>query len=284
MHYNDNRIISIWHDRNISAGEEWKQAIDIHLNTAKIILLLISPDFIASDYCYSIEMEHAMKRHECNEARVIPVILRPVYWQKAPFSKLQVLPTDAVPVTSRNWHDLDEAFFCVAEGIRKVIQPEGAIKGSPISPPIWNVPYQKNPYFTGRKALLKRLHQTLASKQTDLVTRKQALSGLGGSGKTQIALEYAYQYYKDYRAIFWVRADSRETLLADFMNIAHLLNLPEREQPERPDTNLPSEEQSLGEPASGVGSMKIASPNTNWYQVLKLSNGGCMIIATGYSY
>ena len=113
------RIIDIWHDREIRAGAEWEREIDRHLNTAKIILLLISPDFMDSDYCYSQEMLRAMERHERGDARVIPVILRPVYWQGAPFGKLQALPTDAKAIISRHWHHLDEAFFDVAEGIRK---------------------------------------------------------------------------------------------------------------------------------------------------------------------
>ncbi len=234
-------IINIWHGRNISAGEEWKQTIDVRLNTAKIILLLISPDFIASDYCYSTEMECAMRLHERNEARVIPVILRPVYWQDTPFGELQALPKDAIPIKSRHWHNLDEAFFSVAEGIRWVIQslslskelPKRSPEGSPFISPIWNVPYPRNPYFTGREALLEQLHTTFSSKKMGPSTHNQAITGLGGVGKTQIALEYAYRHYSKYKAVFWVRADSRETLLADFMNIAHLLNLIESEQQEQ---------------------------------------------------
>src|SRR5437660_81371 len=91
-------IIDLWHDRDISAGTEWEREIDKHLNTARIILLLISPDFMGSDYCYGKEMKLAMERHERREARVIPIILRPIYWQGAPFGKLQALPTDAEPV------------------------------------------------------------------------------------------------------------------------------------------------------------------------------------------
>ncbi len=112
-------IIDMWHDRMISAGADWNREIDRHLNTAKIILLLVSPDFMSSDYCYSQEMLRAMERHEQGDARVIPVIVRPVYWQGAPFGKLQALPTDANAIISRDWPHLDEAFFDVAEGIRK---------------------------------------------------------------------------------------------------------------------------------------------------------------------
>ena len=115
-------IITGWHDRKIVAGQEWKDEIDTHLNTARIILLLISPDFMASKYCFGVEVKRAMERHEQGEAMVIPVILRPVYWKGAPFGKLQALPTDAKAVTSSKWHDLDEAFFNVAEGIRMAIE------------------------------------------------------------------------------------------------------------------------------------------------------------------
>jgi molecular chaperone DnaK len=113
-------LITMWHDTDISPGAEWEEEINKHLNTAQIILLLVSPDFMVSEYCYSKEMKRAMERHECREARVIPVLLRSVYWQGAPFGKIQALPTDARPVS--RWQDLDDAFFDIAEGIRKVAE------------------------------------------------------------------------------------------------------------------------------------------------------------------
>lgn len=115
-------LIDVWHDRNISAGTEWKKEISKHLNTAHIILLLVSPDFIASDYCYSVEMKRAIERHEQEEARVIPIILQHVYWQIAPLNKLQALPTDAHPIVSKTWHNRNEAFLNVVKGIRKVAE------------------------------------------------------------------------------------------------------------------------------------------------------------------
>src|SRR6266849_6380920 len=78
-------LIDIWYDRDIKAGTEWGQEISKHLNEAQIILLLISPDFMNSDYCYGKEMKRAIERHDREEACVIPVILRPVHWQGAPF-------------------------------------------------------------------------------------------------------------------------------------------------------------------------------------------------------
>src|SRR6266566_1600964 len=113
-------LLSGWHDRKIEAGEEWRGKIDEHLNAAQIILLLISADFIASDYCYDIEMTRALERHEIGEARVIPVILRPAEWKQAPFGKLKPLPTGGKPVVK--WTDRDSAFLDIAQGIRRVIE------------------------------------------------------------------------------------------------------------------------------------------------------------------
>ena len=112
-------VIATWHDRKIGAGKEWEGEIDPHLNTAPAILLLVSPDFIDSDYCMNVEVKRAMERHEDGEARVIPVILRQVHWKSTPFGKLKALPTDGKPVTS--WPDRDEAFFDVAQGIRAAV-------------------------------------------------------------------------------------------------------------------------------------------------------------------
>ena len=113
-------VITGWHDRQIPAGNEWAEAIDAHLDSAQIILLLISADFMASKYCYGTEMKRAMTRHKTGEARVIPIILRPVDWYSAPFGMLQALPRDGRPVTS--WPNQDEAFFDIARGIRNVVK------------------------------------------------------------------------------------------------------------------------------------------------------------------
>jgi CheY-like chemotaxis protein len=114
-----NGIIADWYSRKIKPGEEWEPQIYEHLNSAHIILLLISPDFIDSDYCYDVEVRRAMERHENEEAIVIPVILRPVRWKGSSFSKLQALPKKGKPVTS--WKNQDKAFANVVEGIVKVV-------------------------------------------------------------------------------------------------------------------------------------------------------------------
>ncbi len=115
-------VIDTWHDRKIISGNEWGKAIDENLKTADIILLLISPDFLASDYCWDIEIQCALQRHEEKSAVVIPVILRPCDTSNADFMKLQGLPKNFKPVTK--WTNQDEAFADIAKGIRAAAAEE----------------------------------------------------------------------------------------------------------------------------------------------------------------
>ncbi len=112
--------ITVWYDREIPPGVDWKREIDRHLNTSNIILLLVSPNFMRSDYCYGVEMQRALERHRAGEAHVIPIILRPVDWKETPIGELQALPTDAKPIIM--WRNRDEAFEDVAKGVRKVVE------------------------------------------------------------------------------------------------------------------------------------------------------------------
>jgi hypothetical protein len=113
-------LIAGWHDRQITSGSDWGAEIHAQLDSAEIILLLVSADFIHSDFCYSVELQRALERHESGDARVIPVIVRPCDWHTAPFGKLQALPKDGKPVTS--WKNRDEAFTDVARGIREAVE------------------------------------------------------------------------------------------------------------------------------------------------------------------
>ena len=227
-------LISTWYDRHIIPGTNWADAIDLHLESASVILLLISPNFFASDYCYGIEMKRALERHKANKARMIPILLRPVHWQGAPFEQLQILPTNAQPITT--WSNQDEAFADVVAGIRRAIEDLFLLPASIPSaalPSVWNIPYPHNAFFMAREDILSRLHHQLRAGQAMALSQPQAISGLGGIGKTQIAVEYAYQYHQEYQMVLWVQADSRETLISSYVTIAGLLKLPEKDAQDR---------------------------------------------------
>jgi TIR domain len=111
--------ISVWQDRELKPGADYEKEIMDELSKADIILLLISQDFIASDFIYGKELKYAMERHENRTARVIPVILRKCDWQNLVFGKLVALPKDGNPVSG--FSDKDEAYTQVAKGIYRAV-------------------------------------------------------------------------------------------------------------------------------------------------------------------
>ncbi|MFL5652760.1 MAG: tetratricopeptide repeat protein, partial [Ktedonobacteraceae bacterium] len=226
--------ITTWHKRHITAGSDWQMELDQRLNTASLILLLISPDFLASDYQYGVELQQAMLRHAENEARVIPIVLRPCDWEGAPFARLQMVPRNGKAITT--WRNRDEAFTEIAKEIRVALQTIQQLAiSTPRSslPKIWQVPYARNPFFTGREHALEHLHAQLQQKTTAAIGQTQSISGLGGIGKTQLAVEYAYRYLEEYQCVLWAHAQSVETLNSSFTEIARLLKLPEKDEQEQ---------------------------------------------------
>jgi tetratricopeptide (TPR) repeat protein len=223
-----------WYDREIGAGQIWEDEINQHLSTADIILVLVSADFLASDYCYSVELKYALQRHAMDEAVVVPIIVRPVDWSMAPFHMLHPLPTDGKAIV--NWTNRDQAFFDVVQGLRRIIEQK---RSTPISPHdlqvssdrFWTVPYRQNQFFTGREKLLEQISSYFFSHK-GINTPVVALSGLGGMGKTQMALEYAYRSSEHYHAIFWMNASSQNMLIADIIALADRLGIPSRKDRE----------------------------------------------------
>src|SRR5438309_3730884 len=129
-------FIETWHDRRITAGEPLDRNVSANLERADIVLLLVSPDFLASDYCYEQEMMRAIERHKAGACTVIPIILRPCDWHDAPFGGLLAAPKDGKPITQ--WPDIDSAFLDVTTAIKGSLRARGAIpkEGVPWSPPV----------------------------------------------------------------------------------------------------------------------------------------------------
>jgi hypothetical protein len=131
-------LIENWCDRQIGAGTEWARQIHERLESSDIILLLISFDFVASSYCYDLEMKRALVRHAEGKTRVVPIMLRPTYYQNLPFSKLQFLPEDGKPVTK--WKIRDDALVQIVQGIRRIVEELLKRPSLPIEPILTSEP------------------------------------------------------------------------------------------------------------------------------------------------
>lgn len=186
--------INAWHDRQILPGDEWDREIKDNLNSAQIILLLISSDFIASSYCHDIEIKLAIERHEAEEACVIPVILRRCMWSSAPFGKLQALPKNASPVNDTNtWPTLDDAFTNIAEGIKKaaddVRQKLKAVKQAKLGQ--YEAAYQQAiqqeyPLSADTQSKLNRLQTVLDLTEMDIAPIVTRLSSQYGEARQKL--------------------------------------------------------------------------------------------------
>lgn len=238
--------IKPWQDRAIEAGTEWDTEIKARLESAGIILLLITPRFIASDYYFDREMQRAMERHAAGTARVIPIIMKPCDWQDIPFSRLQVLPKDAKPVTS--WNDRDEALLNVVQGIRKAVESLQANRNKPRKPSIterglelnqniglegigslWNVP--RLPLnFVSREEELKALKDKLLSMEESGIVIGSgsgvSIQGPNGIGKSILAAAVAQdlevrQKFPD--GVFWLSVGEEAKLPELQMTLAKAL-------------------------------------------------------------
>ncbi|GER89772.1 hypothetical protein KDW_39340 [Dictyobacter vulcani] len=198
-------FISTWNDNQIKAGMHRRQTIDDHLENAAVILLLISPDFLASDYCYNFVMRRALQRGANREAQIVPILVRPCDWSPAPFAELQCFPRNGKPITL--WENHDLAWNDVTAGVRQIITD--LYMDNAIAQPGQETTAIPTPDTLKRSDFYQYVHlskyierpETLARIRNDLLadipiialtsavqqTRTNALHGMGGIGKTIIA-------------------------------------------------------------------------------------------------
>ena len=169
-------LVQTWHDGRILAGADWNREIDEHLNSSDIILLLISSDFIDSNYCYGVEMNRALERHGLDEARVIPVILRPCDWHALPFGRLLGLPQNEKPVTT--WRNQDEAYTNIALELRKFVDAAGSkTVGQAEAADSYNVTYRvtSQPRFVAGEGYTERIADLILDLSVDSMLANTAL-------------------------------------------------------------------------------------------------------------
>src|SRR3569832_1705914 len=114
------KVIAAWHDRKISPGQDWSKEISEHLEDSELILFLISPSFLSSDYCFNVEMSRAIAMHDTGKAQLIPIVVRPCDWALSGLSKFQAVPKDAKPITT--WTNTDEAWLDAVHGIKSHLE------------------------------------------------------------------------------------------------------------------------------------------------------------------
>ena len=225
-------LIQCYNRYGLGSGLEWREKAQAYLQAAHLILLLVSPSFVEADDCYIKEAVPAMALHNSGKARVIPVIVRPMEWERLVFGELAGLPRDKA---LSMWSNKDEAFSQIVKGIKETIDELRSKIATPSADrplPLWNVPYWRNLFFTGREAVLTDLERAFVSREVPL--QVQTLSGLAGVGKTQVAVEYAYRYVNHYQAVLWLHADSPEILRSSFVELAEVLDLPEKSEASQP--------------------------------------------------
>jgi len=170
-------LLTAWHDQKVLAGQEWAKEIDGALESAALILLLVSDDFIASRYCWSSELKRALEKHDAGLAHVVPIIVRPCDWQISEVGRLQALPTAGRPIT--RWDDTDDAWLDVAQGLRRLL---GTIGDSPLESPTQNE--SASALLSTRPISIAQIARPYIPEETP-VGGYQILSG-AGDGETQL--------------------------------------------------------------------------------------------------
>ncbi len=243
----------------VSPAEGWPRWMDRQIRAADFVLMICTPTYYRRvmgeeepDKGHGVAWESTLiYQYIYNEGtsntRFIPVLLEgadastiPVPWQGVKKYR---------PTTKEGYEELYRRLTGQpltpkpALGTRRTLPPRERIHDFIADMPgerpfevIENVPYARNPYFTGRDTILQNLHEALSKDSATVLTQGYAISGLGGIGKTQTAVEYTYRYRSDYRYIFWVRADTEVVLQTGFVEIAKLLDLPEQNATNPDDT------------------------------------------------
>jgi tetratricopeptide (TPR) repeat protein len=227
-------LVQAW---DFLAGSNFVLEMDAAAKQATRTIAVLSPDYFTSQFTPS-EWAAAFKRDPTgDQGLLLPVRVRPcdvegllgqvVYIDLVDQDEATARATLLQGIThQRRKPNSPPAFPSTHHASQSSERPSfpGAL------PAVWNIPYPRNPYFTGREEVLRRLAASLRAGETVGISQPQAVSGLGGVGKTQIALEYAYRYNQEYETVLWTRADTQEALISGFVAFAVLLELPVQEE------------------------------------------------------
>lgn len=224
----------VWDDTQISSGSNWRDEIQSAMNSAQISLLMISPDFMASDFVKDQRLALPQKLYQHDDCIVAPIILRPTpLWEKSVIGRLQALPQNGKPVSS--WRNRDEAWHNVVTNLVEMVEARGLLSEAAPNQTqnaAFYVPFPPNLHFSGREHELTWLQRTFNNAEEQPVA---LLSGMGGVGKTAIAAEYAHRHRNDYQVVWWVDARTAASCDLAFADLAAKLRLPGHDSPRLAD-------------------------------------------------
>jgi hypothetical protein len=225
--------MTIWDDTKLKPGSPWQDEIRQAIAVAKVAVLLISADFLASDFIAEKELPPLLKAAKAGGAVILPIIVSPSRFPKTTLAQFQAVNSLDEPLIdlsrSKREKILVEVSEAIEDALTNPLEPSPAETGTPPGR-IWHVPPKLSRFFLGRDALLTQLHNTFA------IHGAVALTGMGGIGKTQAALAYAHAQREHYRTVLWVSAASREDLVSGLVALAGVLKLPERDAKEQART------------------------------------------------
>ena len=221
-------LVELWDDTKIRPGARWRDEIIEALDTSAVLVLLISADFLASDFIAENELPPLLAAAERDGVKTLPLILSPSRFEKIEsLQRFQPINPPSKPLLKLDKDEQEAYLVKLSKAVLAAIEeaPVKTIKADRAEHPrIFNLPLPRNKYFTGRDDVLNRLYRGFTGGKS-----VQALTGFGGVGKTQMALEYAYRHRQDYRFVLWCNAHSRESLISDFAAMAGLLGLPKKD-------------------------------------------------------
>jgi len=195
-----------------SAQSNSEHLVRLGLDTAHIIVLLVSADYMELDRCVQVELARALERHHTEGVSLVPVLVAPTELKGSPLEQLVFLPKDHKPVCARAGIAIEQALVEVASEIHRIAEKlvrstQGDLQ-TEARRSLDDIPYMRNEFFTDREDVLSALSTYFTAHRPHTRVRVQTLYGLEGVGKTQIAVEYAYRHHEAYRAIIWLDADA----------------------------------------------------------------------------
>ena len=215
-----NEIIDYWDDTKITTSAKWHDEIDMAIKSAQIAILLVSADFLASDFIANNELPPLLTSAANDGLKIMSVILKPCrFEEETKISQFHAVNQPSNPIIDMSEGNSEKTWVKLTRDIETVLK-KNKTTDTIAEENINNVPFPSNQFFVGRDELIKTIHEQF--KSSGII----ALTGMGGIGKTRLAIEYFYQYQESFKKVLWTNANSELSLQDGFCEIAKVIKLP----------------------------------------------------------